>query len=86
MSRSNNKQKQSKSYKKRNTKSRSYKKKRNTRKSRSNKRNKQKGGQCTHLKVYGLNLPDLKIPDQMARIGECQDVPQATNHPHMISK
>ncbi len=33
----------------------------------------QHGGECEYLKVHGMTLPDLKIPDQFALISEnCQ--------------
>jgi hypothetical protein len=37
---------------------------------------KQRGGECEYLKVQGMTLPDLKIPDQYAALSDnCQSGP-----------
>ncbi len=37
---------------------------------------KQRGGECDYLKVQGMTLPDLKIPDQYAALSDnCQSNP-----------
>jgi hypothetical protein len=52
----------------------------------NNKLNNQRGGECEYIKVQGMTLPDLKIPDQYALLSEnCQSTPtQSTvNHPNI---
>ena len=59
-------------------------------KSKSQKKSrKQKGGsECEYLKVEGINLPGLVIPEQYAFIdsncqGSSNAVPSATSHPNI---
>lgn len=74
---------------KKNLKSRSLRlsKKNSKRNNKSNnKRNKQRGGECEYLKVQGMTLPDLKIPDQYALLSEnCQTTSNQAmvNHPNI---
>ena len=84
MPKTSRKHKKSKMVKK--TKSIMHKKSRSKR----NRSNKMKGGnnECDYLKVEGINLPGLKIDDQMALLNNsCKSSPSPTlsagSHPHM---
>jgi hypothetical protein len=53
---------------------------------------KQNGGECEYLKVHGMNIPDLKIPDQYGLLNEsCQPASVTSNegvlhgHPNMTT-
>jgi hypothetical protein len=67
--------------------------KRQSRKSRKSRKSKkrQNGGECEYLKVQGIDLPDLKIPEQYALLNEsCQPSGGANNgvlhgHPNMTT-
>jgi len=68
--------------------------KRQSRKSIKSRKSKkrQNGGECEYLKVQGIDLPDLKIPEQYALLNEsCQPSTGGTNngvlhgHPNMTT-
>ncbi len=57
-----------------------------SRKSQRKHSRKQNGGECEYLKVQGMTLPDLKIPDQYALLSEdCQTTSNQAmvNHPNI---
>jgi sortase (surface protein transpeptidase) len=67
--------------------------KRQSRKSSKSRKSKkrQNGGECEYLKVQGVDLPDLKIPEQYALLNEsCEPSGGANNavlhgHPNMTA-
>jgi hypothetical protein len=69
---------------------RQSRKSRKSSKSRKSKK-RQNGGECEYLKVQGVDLPDLKIPEQYALLNEsCEPSGDANNavlhgHPNMTA-
>ena len=73
LSRNNNVFRKLKSRSKSKSKKQKKTKRLTKRRKHNNQRKRQYGGECEYLKVQGLTLPDLKIPDQFALISEnCQ--------------